>query len=103
MDRLGLLFNKLYVGLVAGLVGPWIGFLIFYAITAIAFDQSLAQFTDQVFKNASSNSGTIAISCVFNLALFFLVLNRNYLKAAQGVILATFFYAALVVYFKYAS
>jgi len=103
MDRLGLFFNKLYVGLLAGLIGPWLGFLVFYLITALAFDQSLAQFTDQVFKNASSNSGTIAVSSIFNLGLFFLVLNRNYLKAAQGVILATFIYAAIVVFFKYAS
>lgn len=103
MDRLGLYANKIYVGLILGLLGPCFGFFIFYIITNIAYDYSLSRFIELVLSNSASNSGTIAISSIFNLGLFFLTLNRNYLKATQGVILATFIYAAIVVYYKYVS
>ena len=99
MDRLGLYVNKIYVGLIAGLIGPWIGFFIFYLITS--FDQSLSQFVEVVTLSSDTNSGVISICSIFNLGIFFLALNRNYVRAAQGVIFATLVFAAVVVYFKY--
>lgn len=99
MDRLGLYVNKLYVGLIGGIIGPWFGLFIFYLVTS--FGKSVSHFVDVVTLNPDTNSGIIAICSVFNLGLFFLVLNRNYVKAAQGVILATLFYSCVVVYFKY--
>lgn len=103
MDRLGLYVNKMYMGLILGLLGPCLGFFLFFLITNLAYGYTLSRFIELVFSNSSSHSATIAISSVFNLGLFFLTLNRNYLKATQGVILATFIYAAIMLYFKYAS
>jgi hypothetical protein len=99
MDRLGLYVNKIYVGLLAGLIGPWFGFFLFYLITS--FDQTMSQFVDTVTQNSDTYSGVISICSIFNLGIFFLALNRNYVRAAQGVIFATLTFSAVVVYFKY--
>lgn len=91
--------NKLSAGLVSGLIGPVFGYLSFYMITSS--HRSFNEFNNMIIQNSDTHSGVIAISLIFNLVFFFAALQKDWLYAARGVILATLIYAPLVVFFKY--
>lgn len=91
--------NKLSVGLFAGLVGPVFGYLSFYLITSS--HRPFGDFNKMILQNSDTHSGVIAISLIFNLVFFFAALQKDWLYAGRGVILATLIYAPLVVFFKY--
>jgi len=93
--------NKLWIGLIAGLIGPIFGFFAFYLIAA--FDRTFFGFVKMIGENSSTHSGIISICLIFNLVFFFLFLRKDFYRAAQGVIMATFIYAPFVVYFKYVA
>lgn len=101
MDELGLKVNKRWLGFLSGIIGPWIGFVIFYLI--LGGDWKFIEFFWFVIRTTDTSSAIISVSAILNLAVFFWTLNRNYLKATQGVIFATLVYATLVVYFKYVA
>ncbi len=91
--------NKTWIGLIAGLIGPVIGYLLFYLITSS--HRTLMAFSKMILNNGDTHSAIISVSLIFNLVFFFAALRKDWLYAARGVILATLIYAPLVVYFKY--
>jgi len=93
--------DRTLVGLAAGLVGPWLGLVVFYLI--LFNERPFATFIQMIIHNSATHSGTIAVSLVFNLLFFFGALHYHWYHAARGVILAMFIYAPFVVYFKYAA
>ena len=93
--------NKLWVGLIAGLTGPVFGFIAFYLIAAS--DRSFMGFVKMISNNSSTHSGIISICLIFNLVFFYIALRKDFYRAAQGVIMATFLYAPFVVYFQYVA
>lgn len=97
MDKL----NTIVAGLVAGLIGPWIGAFLFYII--MFNHKPISAFTQMIINTSSTHSALLSVSLVFNLAFFFLALQRDMYHAARGVILAVFLYAPFVVYFKYVA
>jgi hypothetical protein len=99
MEKLSDSLNKLYVGFIAGLIGPWFGVLIFYAI--FFNHKSIRAFALTILNNGSTHSGIIAVSLIFNLVFFYFAIRKEWYRAAQGVIMAVFCYAPFVVYFKY--
>ena len=94
-------FNKLWIGLIAGITGPVFGFIVFYLIAAA--DRSFMGFVKMIINNSSTHSGIISICLIFNLVFFYIALRKDFYKSAQGVIMATFLYAPFVVYFKYVA
>ncbi|GAB5538527.1 MAG: hypothetical protein Salg2KO_06300 [Salibacteraceae bacterium] len=99
MGRLGTQLNKLWVGLIAGMIGPWIGAFLFYMITFS--HKTLGEFVHNIVKTPSTHSALISISLLFNLVFFYLALRQEWYKATRGVITAVFIYAPFIVYFKY--
>ncbi len=93
-------YDKLLTGAIAGLIGPFFGFLIFYLI--MFNDRSLGAFKEMIMNNSSTQAPLMAVCLVFNLIFFFLALRKNWYRTAQGVIMAMFIYAPLVIYLKYA-
>lgn len=93
-------FDHRLIGLAAGLIGPIFGCLIFQMIL---FNQyTFIEFIKVVQHNSGMQSPLIAISLVFNLVFFFAALRKNWYRAAQGVIMAMFVYAPVIIYLKYA-
>ncbi len=101
MEIINYKFNKLWVGLIAGLVGPLFGFIAFYAIAASHL--TFSGFVKMIVNNSSAHSGIISVCLIFNLVFFYIALRKDFYRAAQGVIMATFLYAPFVVYFKYVA
>ena len=93
-------FDHRLIGLAAGIIGPGFGFLIFYMI--MFSHVSLSAFIRMIASNGSTQAPLIAICLIFNLVFFFAALRMNWYRTAQGVIMAMFFYAPVIIYLKYA-
>lgn len=92
-------FDKIVTGLIFGLIGPWLGMLVFYAI--MFNHRTLDNFLRMIANNAGTQAPLIAVCLVFNLVFFFAALQKNWYRTAQGVIMATFIYAPVMIYLKY--
>lgn len=93
-------YDKMLYGAIAGLIGPMFGFLIFYLI--LFSHMPLINFIKLVKNTGDVQAPTIAVSLIFNLVFFFIALRKNWNRAAQGVILAMFIYAPIIIILKYA-
>ena len=90
--------DHLLIGLAIGLVAPSIGILLFYYFN---FElKSLNDFLDLSIKQKLL-SPLLSLSCVINLALFYLFIQFDHFLSARGVILATFLYGFLIVLLKF--
>lgn len=101
MEKLGSYLNQIYAGLIAGLIGPWIGAGFVYLI--MFRHKTIEQFIELVQYSSSTHSAFISVSLIFNLVFFFIALKYDWYRAAKGVILSVFLYAPFVVYFKYVA
>lgn len=91
--------DKLWIGLLAGLVGPLVGFLLLYVIM---FNHlSLETFLLSFVSNGGVQAPVLSVSLIFNLLLFLGALKWDLLYAARGVLMATVIYAPVVVVVKY--
>ncbi|MDQ3190994.1 MAG: hypothetical protein M3Q58_05320 [Bacteroidota bacterium] len=91
-------FNTLPVGLLLGLIGP---FLILLAFWGIKFNQlSFMEFIQVLIKN-NVVVQLISLSVIINLFIFFLFIWTHRYYSARGVIMATFIYTIGVVIFKF--
>lgn len=99
MEKLGDKLDKLWVGLLCGLIGPWLGMVIFYLI--LFNHKSFYTFTRMMMNNTESQSALVSVSLVFNLVFFLLAMKYEWYKAGRGIIMSVFIYAPLVIYLKY--
>jgi hypothetical protein len=91
-------WDKLSIGLIAGIVTPLIVLFIYYKINFyyIRVDTFLYEtFMKRIFLPL------LSLCVLGNLALFFLFLQTNRLYSARGVLLATFIYAIAVFILKF--
>lgn len=89
--------DQMWVGIVAGLVGGVIGFLLFHLLAPLFGKTDIIY----AFINYKAQRAPIlSVSIFFNLLVFFLFIwNKMYLSA-RGVILSMFVYGIAIVYFK---
>jgi hypothetical protein len=91
-------YDKLITGLIPGLIVPILAIFLFY----------IAKFNDLTFeayfnyiKSPGILSPILSLGIVFNLVVFYLFINRNYNRAARGVILATILYGIPIIIAKF--
>ena len=90
--------NKMYVGLVLGLLVPLI---VLYIFNLIAFDDlSPGEFLRNLINNRKL-SAVISLGVIPNLLVFFIFIWLNYLYSARGVLAVTLVFALLVVITKF--
>jgi hypothetical protein len=95
-------WDKLPIGLIIGLIGPSIGFLLYGLYYTLYNDISFAYFVSSVFlSNRDVTSSIISLSLLFNILPFYFFINRNLYKTGRGVLLSFFIYAIVIVYFKF--
>jgi hypothetical protein len=91
--------NKLYVGLIAGLILPAVTAILIYLslfkakLDFIEFLQKLAQ--------VNGMGKLLSISVLSNMIVFFIAINREKLLAARGILTATLIYGLIVLGFKF--
>jgi len=91
--------NNRILGAVLGLIGP---LLILLGLNVFRFEEfSFLKFISNLYE-LKMLSTWLKPAVLINLAIFFLALNFNKLKTAQGVIFATLVYGFLIVYLTFA-
>ena len=91
-------YNNLRIGLILGILGPLLGFLVIYWV---AFrGMSFSEYLDLLTYNRKLSS-IISLSVIPNLLLFFIFIWLNYLYSARGVLASTLIFALLVVITKF--
>jgi hypothetical protein len=92
-------FDKIIVGLFLGIVGPFIGFWIYYLFQ---FNhKSPDDFIRMFIAVKEIQAPILSLSLIFNLALFFILIKINFEKSAKGVLFATFMYIPVMIILKY--
>lgn len=90
--------DTVLAGLILGLAAPM---LVLGIIYAYKFNQQSPEDFYLVLKAMKIESALLSLCVLANLALFFILLQFDFYKGAKGIILATFIYSAVVVYFKF--
>ena len=90
--------NKMYVGLILGLLVPLIALLV---INLAAFNHLSPLEFLQYMISYRKLSTVISLGVIPNLLVFFIFIWLNYLYSARGVLAATLILALLVVITKY--
>ncbi|MFN4083165.1 MAG: hypothetical protein ACK4K9_05985 [Bacteroidia bacterium] len=90
--------DNLVIGLLAGLLGPSIGILIFYFIN---FSNSPIHSFIEIGFEQKIFSPLLSLCCVVNLGIFYLFIHFEHYLSARGVILATFLYGFVIVALKF--
>ena len=80
-------WNKLWIGLVLGIVSPVLAFLAIYFI-GYGARYPLTDFIKQSY-NVLILTKMLSLCVVPNLGIFYLFLNREFWYATRGIILAT--------------
>jgi uncharacterized membrane protein len=96
-------YDNLILGLIIGLIGPFVGFVLFGLLWSQYFNKSFRYFVKDVFFGISEfQSSIVALSLIFNLIPFFLFLRKDRYKSGRGVLLALFIYVPVVIYLRFA-
>ncbi len=90
--------NSVWLGLMLGLVLPALAPLVFFILQKASTD--LLNFIKELSAQGLLLK-MLSIGAMLNLGAFFLFINQNRVKVAQGVILATFVYTFLVLLSKF--
>lgn len=91
--------NKLYIGIIIGLILPMIMSFILYVSLyhgRLEYSAFLVRLIEQ-----GSIGKLLSISVLPNLIVFFVAINLERLLAARGIVTATLLYVVLVLVFKF--
>lgn len=101
MEKLGPKLDKVWVGLIAGILGPIPGFLLVMVGLMIYTGRPFERFLYIALNYADAQPSLIAVSLLFDLLLFLLVTRYDWYRAARGIVMAAFLYAPVVIYLRY--
>jgi hypothetical protein len=90
--------DSLILGILAGLIGPVVGVLVFYFVNF-----SNSEFSSFFRMAAAQNllSPLLSLCAVINLGVFFLFIRVNHLYSARGIIISTFLYGLIIIGLKF--
>jgi len=91
--------NKLYIGIIIGLILPMIMSVILYW-SVYKGQLEFVTFLDRLIERGSIGK-LLSISVLPNLIVFFVAINLERLLAARGIVTATLVYAVVVLVFKF--
>ena len=90
--------NKIWIGVIAGLIAPSITLWLYYIINYSAL--SVGRFINYL-KLGDTYTPLISLCVLANLAVFYPFIWKEKWNGAKGVIGATFIWAAIVVLLKF--
>ena len=90
--------DKLVWGAILGIILPSVSLYIFYLLKYN--HMGLGTFL-RSFHEMGILTHVISLSVIPNLILFFLFMQKNFLKGGRGVLLATFIFAFLVLIIRF--
>jgi hypothetical protein len=79
-------FNKVWVGVVLGLLGAILGFVIFGLIFALKEDMTFYEFYRDVFLGvANFQSRIISFSVLLDIVMFYIFIRKDYQQMCKGI------------------
>jgi hypothetical protein len=94
-------FNKVWVGVIIGLLGAILGFVIFGFVFAIKEDMTFYEFYRDVFLGvANFQSRIISFSVLLDIILFYIFIRKDYQQMCKGI-MAVLVLAVIVVAWLY--
>lgn len=93
-------FNRIYLGVIYGIAGPIIGFVIYYFMQ-FSYRKTFSGFVETFFSMNEIQPKIISLCLIFNLAMFFIFLKFDFRSTALGILYATFAYIPVVLYLKF--
>lgn len=95
-------YDSLPLGLVLGLLGPLVGFVIYGLLWSIYFGKPFDYFVNGIFLGVKDfQSSIVALSLLFNLVPFFIFIRSDRYLSARGVLMAIFIYVPVVLYLRF--
>jgi hypothetical protein len=95
-------FDHKLLGVVLGLLGPFLGFLLYGLYYSWEFNSTLSHFINNVFLGTKSyQSPIISLSLIADLGIFFLALKWKLNTTAKGVVYALLIYVPIVIYLRF--
>lgn len=92
--------DDLWLGLLVGIIGPALGFIIFYLIRFLPLGESLIRFL-QVFKdNSFLIPKVMSLSLLVNGVTFYFYTHYRKDETSRGILVATLIYAIVIIIFK---
>jgi len=92
--------NKLYIGLIIGLVLPLLtSWIIFY--TRFGGSLSIKEFVNQLIL-AQGFTKLLSLSVLPNLLMFMIAIKLERLLAARGILTATVIYSIIIIILRFA-
>jgi hypothetical protein len=91
--------NKLYIGLIAGIVFP----LFWYSLYWLFFQRNIVIEETEIkyLANLELMLNVFKICCGLNLILFYLSLNRKMVAFSKGIIASVLIYALIIAYITF--
>ena len=91
--------NKTWIGIIFGIVGPFIGFSLYYFVhfTNYTFERYVITFLDK----SDIQAPILAMSIIFNALLFFGSNKLKTLNLSRGILLGTILYVPIMIYLKF--
>ncbi|MDA0913196.1 MAG: hypothetical protein O2818_05930 [Bacteroidetes bacterium] len=95
-------FNSIGVGVVFGLVGTILGFAIMTVWWSFANGTTFEYFINDVFiESALYKDSILTISVLFNVAVFWVALQKDWVQFAKGVLSVIFISVPLIIWYQY--
>lgn len=94
--------NNQGLGLILGLICPFLGFYIYGTGWALFHGRTFSYFYHYVFVGTPQfQSAIISLSILINLLPFYIFIRTQRLKSAKGVLASLFVYMPVVIYLKF--
>ncbi|HAI82946.1 MAG TPA: hypothetical protein DCL43_04700 [Chitinophagaceae bacterium] len=93
-------FDNLVLGLILGLLCPFLGLLGFY-LWKFAHHESLQLFLVRILSYRSLLSSVISFSLIANALVFTIFINQRKDKTAKGIFVFTLVYVIIALIIKY--
>lgn len=90
--------DNLVIGLLMGIIAPTIGIYLFY-ITNFKHT-AFQEFLKLAFQEKLI-APLLSLSCIINLAIFYIFLRFEHYNSARGIITATFLYGFVIIVLKF--
>lgn len=90
--------KHLLLGFIIGVLIPFVSLFIYWLFTWRNLN-FIPDFFIAMHKNKKV-AAHLALACIVNLPVFYLFLNKEKFKIAQGIILSTIIYAMYIFYYK---
>lgn len=92
--------DRIPLGIILGLIAPFLGPVIYYFVVFYNLDISFGNFLQLMKENKPLLTGVSSISLMVNAVVFTVFINRRDDKTAKGIFLATLIYGIGVLMIK---